>query len=76
MRKCEYKYKIFSDKKCPHEALEGKDVCYWHEERDWKNPREELSKYDFKNFDLTEAYLIKASLEKINLEETQLKAAS
>ena len=61
---------------CPHEALDGKDVCYWHDERTEKQPVEELRTVDFENLDLVEANLQRANLEHTNLQEANLRGAN
>jgi len=55
MTKCQYEYWYSEDKECPHEALKGKDVCYWHEERVEKDPIKEWGKSEFSNSDFREA---------------------
>jgi hypothetical protein len=57
-----HKYKLDVGKECPHEALDGKDVCYWYEERTYMHLIEELKTRDFKNLDLVEADLQEADL--------------
>ena len=81
MTKCQHEYKYFSDSKCPHEALDGKDVCYWHEERTNKYPFEKFKTKDFKNLDLIEAdlqgaNLVDADLQGANLEGANLQGAN
>ncbi|MBU7028632.1 MAG: pentapeptide repeat-containing protein [Theionarchaea archaeon] len=76
MTKCQYKYKHIKKKKCPHEALDGKNVCYWHEERNNKDPEEELQSEDFKDLDLTEANLQEAFLVGVNFQRANLYLAN
>ncbi len=75
MTKCQYKYK-YLEHKCPHEALDGKDVCYWHEERANKYPGGDLGTEDFKNLDLIDANLQEANLRKANLQGANLDYAN
>jgi len=72
MTKCKYEYKHAEKKKCPHEALDGKDICYWHEERTDKNPFEEIGTKDLRNLDLVEANLQGAHLMGAHLQGAHL----
>lgn len=76
MAQCQYTYKIFTIKKCPHEILKNKNMCYWHEKRINKNPMVELGKRDFKNLDLVEANLQGADLRNTNFQGSDLGGAN
>jgi hypothetical protein len=76
MTECQYKYEYFRFGKCLHEAIDGKDVCYWHEDRTNKHPIEELKTRDFKNLDLVEVNLQGADLRDANLQGAKLWGAN
>jgi hypothetical protein len=76
MALCTHKFKSSIREECPHVALEGKDVCYWHEKRKGKNPFKELGNRSFKNSNLSEAYLSKANLDEADLQGAFLDGAN
>ena len=76
MALCSHKFRDSIYEECPHVVLEGKDVCYWHEKRNGKNPFEELGNRSFKNSNLSEAYLSKANLEEADLQGAFLEEAN
>ncbi len=75
MTKCQYEYRFALEKKCPHETIEGKNICYWHEKRTDKDPVKELGISDFSKFDLEEAFLKGAKTKNTCLEGVNLKNA-
>lgn len=75
MTKCRHKYVYSEGKECPHKALKGKDLCYWHEKRGEKNPINELGTNNFAFFDLQEAFLQEAKLQGAYLTGANLQGA-
>lgn len=69
--KCDHSY-TNKEKRCPHDAQEGKKSCIWHEEVEEK----QLSEGDFHGLDLDEAYLVEANLDSSDLEKCSLANAN
>ncbi|AKB24486.1 pentapeptide repeat protein [Methanosarcina sp. MTP4] len=80
---CKYIYWVGSenytliDFHCPFEAVEGDELCYWHQAKDGKKPsQEQLDELKKIDFDFVGIYLKRAELKNVSLDGVKLPLAN
>ena len=76
MEKCSYKTWLLAEEwECPFDAPPMEEYCYWHKEKDGKEPTEEQLK-DLKENEIFGVYLKEANLVGVNFQEANLQEAN